>query len=141
MAEEDNKVVDLNSAYRHKVDAKGRMSLPATFRKVLSTDLVVTRNPKDECLYVFEPEAFNAWVAGVFEDKFEKFDRTNDLHVRLRRKLKSRAADVSIAKPWASTRRSWSWATRATSKSGTQSATTRWTTRPISVCCSTDRKA
>ena len=26
----------------------------------------------------------------------EKFDRTNDLHVRLRRKLKSRAADVSI---------------------------------------------
>ena len=84
MAEEGNKVVDLNSAYRHKVDAKGRMSLPASFRKVLSTDLVVTRNPKD------------AWVAGVFEDKFEKFDRTNDLHVRLRRKLKSRAADVSI---------------------------------------------
>ncbi len=96
MAEEGNKVVDLNSAYRHKVDAKGRMSLPASFRKVLSTDLVVTRNPKDECLYVFEPNAFNAWVAGVFEDKFEKFDRTNDLHVRLRRKLKSRAADVSI---------------------------------------------
>ena len=96
MAEEGNKVVDLNSAYRHKVDAKGRMSLPASFRKVLSTDLVVTRNPKDECLYVFEPDAFNAWVAGVFEDKFEKFDRTNDLHVRLRRKLKSRAADVSI---------------------------------------------
>ena len=90
MAEEGNKVVDLNSAYRHKVDAKGRMSLPASFRKVLSTDLVVTRNPKDECLYVFEPDAFNAWVAGVFEDKFEKFDRTNDLHVRLRRKLKSR---------------------------------------------------
>ena len=52
MAEEGNKVVDLNSAYRHKVDAKGRMSLPASFRKVLSTDLVVTRNPKDECLYV-----------------------------------------------------------------------------------------
>ena len=44
MAEEGNKVVDLNSAYRHKVDAKGRMSLPASFRKVLSTDLVVTSN-------------------------------------------------------------------------------------------------
>ena len=95
MAEEGNKVVDLNSAYRHKVDAKGRMSLPASFRKVLSTDLVVTRNPRRVPLRV-EPEAFNAWVAGVFEDKFEKFDRTNDLHVRLRRKLKSRAADVSI---------------------------------------------
>ena len=58
--------------------------------RLARTDLVVTRNPKDECLYVFEPDAFNAWVAGVFEDKFEKFDRTNDLHVRLRRKLKSR---------------------------------------------------
>lgn len=96
MAEETEKVVDLNSAYRHKVDAKGRMSLPATFRKVLSTDLVVTRNPKDECLYVFEPQGFNAWVAKVFVDKFGEFDDTNDLHLKLRRKLKSRAADVSI---------------------------------------------
>ena len=96
MAEETEKIVDLNSAYRHKVDAKGRMSLPSTFRKVLSTDLVVTRNPKDECLYVFEPQGFNAWVAKVFKDKFGEFDDTNDLHLRLRRKLKSRAADVSI---------------------------------------------
>ena len=45
---------------------------------------------------MFEPQAFNDWVAGVFEDKFEKYDRTNDLHVRLRRKLKARAADVSV---------------------------------------------
>ncbi len=88
--------VDLNGAYRHKVDEKGRMSLPASFRKDLSTDLVVTRNPKDECLYVFEPDDFNVWVAQVFEDKFGKFDATDDLHVRLRRKLKSRAAAVSI---------------------------------------------
>ena len=96
MAEDVNKVVDLNGLYRHKVDAKGRMSLPASFRKVLSTDLVVTRHPDDDCLYVFEPQAFNDWVAGVFEDAFGKFDSSNDLHVRLRRKLKSRAVDVSI---------------------------------------------
>ena len=32
----------------------------------------------------------------MFEDKFEKFDRTNDLHVRLRRKLKARAKDVEV---------------------------------------------
>lgn len=89
-------IVDLNGEFRFKVDAKGRMSLPAKFRKVLSTDLVVTRNPKDECLYVFEPQGFNAWVTKVFKDKFGEFDDTNDLHLRLRRKLKSRAADVSI---------------------------------------------
>ena len=75
-------IVDLNGEFRFKVDAKGRMSLPAKFRKVLSTDLVVTRNPKDECLYVFEPRGFNAWVAEVFEDKFGK--------------LKARAKDVEV---------------------------------------------
>lgn len=89
-------IVDLNGEFRFKVDAKGRMSLPAKFRKVLSTDLVVTRNPKDECLYVFEPRGFNAWVAEVFEDKFGKYDSSNDLHVRLRRKLKARAKDVEV---------------------------------------------
>lgn len=96
MAEETEKVVDLNGSYRHKVDAKGRMSLPASFRKVLSSDLVVTRNPHDECLYVFEPQAFSDWVASAFEDKFGKFDSTNDQHVRLRRKLKARAVDVTV---------------------------------------------
>ncbi|HIW76126.1 MULTISPECIES: division/cell wall cluster transcriptional repressor MraZ [Gordonibacter] len=90
------RIVDLNGEYRFKVDAKGRMSLPAKFRKALSSDLVVTRNPKDECLYVFEPEAFNNWVIKALEDKFGKFDSTNDLHVRLRRKLKSRAKDVEV---------------------------------------------
>lgn len=96
MVEGLEKVVDLNSAYRHKVDAKGRMSLPASFRKVLAADLVVTINPKDECLYVFETAGFNAWVAKLFKDKFGEFDDTNDLHLKLRRKLKSRAVDVSV---------------------------------------------
>ena len=63
-------IVDLNGEFRFKVDAKGRMSLPAKFRKVLSTDLVVT--------------------------KFGKYDSSNDLHVRLRRKLKARAKDVEV---------------------------------------------
>lgn len=94
--EATTEVVDLNGEFRFKVDAKGRMSLPAKFRKVLSTDLVVTLNPKDECLYVFESTGFNAWVAKVFRDKFGKYDETNDLHIRLRRKLKSRAKDVEV---------------------------------------------
>ncbi len=95
MAEEVD-IVDLNGEFRHKVDVKGRVSLPAAFRKVLSTDLVVTPNPKDECLYVFEAPEFNKWVAKAFEDKFGKYDSSNDLHVRLRRKLKSRAKAVEV---------------------------------------------
>ena len=45
MAEGVDKPIDMNGSYRHKVDAKGRMSLPAAFRKVLSEDLVVTLSP------------------------------------------------------------------------------------------------
>lgn len=93
---EETHIVDLNGEFRFKVDAKGRVSLPAKFRKVLSADLVVTLNPQDECLYVFESAGFNAWVAKVFRDKFGGYDETSELHVRLRRKLKSRAKDVEI---------------------------------------------
>ncbi len=46
--------VDLNGEFRFKVDAKGRVALPAKFRKVLSKDLVVTLELGDECAYVFE---------------------------------------------------------------------------------------
>ena len=63
MAEGVDKPIDMNGSYRHKVDAKGRMSLPAAFRKVLSEDLVVTLSPDDECLYAFEPQAFEDRIA------------------------------------------------------------------------------
>lgn len=95
-AETTHQVVDLNGEFHFKVDVKGRLSLPAKFRKALSNDLVVTLNPKLECLYVFQPADFNAWVAKTFDDKFGGYDATNDLHVRLRRKLKARAKDVEV---------------------------------------------
>ena len=88
--------VDLNGEYRFKTDAKGRMSLPAKFRKVLSSELVVTRNPQDECIWVFEPDAFNDWVVTLFEKRFGGFDPSDKMHVDLRRKLKARAFDVQV---------------------------------------------
>ena len=130
MAEGVDKPIDMNGSYRHKVDAKGRMSLPAAFRKVLSEDLVVTLSPDDECLYAFEPQAFEDWIVSLFESKFGGYDPTSKAHVGLRRKLKSRANNVSvdnagrigIPAELRSTRTSSHWATRATSRSGTQSA-------------------
>ena len=50
--------VDLNGEFRLKVDGKGRVTLPAKFRKVLSSDLTVTRDPFDECIYAFEAPGF-----------------------------------------------------------------------------------
>lgn len=91
--------IDLFGKYRHKVDEKGRVSMPAAFRKVLSSDLVVTRSPyEDECLYVFEPEGFNNWIAKAFEDRFGSYDSTNRQHVKIRTMLKSRASLVSVDK-------------------------------------------
>ena len=79
--------VDLNGEFRFKVDAKGRVALPAKFRKVLSKDLVVTLELGDECVYVFETPDFN---------KFGEFKESDRVHVKLRRKLKGRARDVEV---------------------------------------------
>lgn len=57
---------DLLGEYSRKLDAKGRLSLPADFRRVLSEDLRVTPDPTNQCLLVFETEAFSAWVDSLF---------------------------------------------------------------------------
>lgn len=88
-------MIDLMGEHRHKVDAKGRLSLPAAFRKVLSEDLVVTVDPRGKCLYVFEPEGFNEWVASFFETD-GGFNPRNEVHVDIRSALKGGAHDVSI---------------------------------------------
>lgn len=94
--EEGKHTVNLNGEFRFKIDAKGRMSLPAKFRKVLSSELVVTRSIDDECLYVFDEGEFDCWVDQLFEDRFGGYVSTNKTHQGLRRKLKSRASDVQV---------------------------------------------
>jgi MraZ protein len=94
--EEGKQTVDLNGEFRFKIDAKGRMSLPAKFRKLLSSDLTVTRNLESECLYVFDDGEFNEWVNQLFVDRFDGYNSANPAHVKLRRKLKSRANDVQL---------------------------------------------
>lgn len=88
-------MVDLNGEYRHKVDAKGRLSLPAKFRRELPRELIVTVDPKSECLYVFDSNDFNDWVRSFFE-RDGGFDQRNALHVAARRELKSRANEAEI---------------------------------------------
>ena len=88
--------VDLYGEFRFKVDTKGRLSLPAQFRKVLANELVVTRDPLDEYLMVFEQQDYNAWVDRLLEDKLGTFDSSNKLHLGYRRKLKRRANLVEL---------------------------------------------
>ncbi len=93
--EETRHIVDLNGSYRFKTDAKGRVSLPAKFRKVLSEDLVVTTALSGDYLMVFDgQESFNAWVEGIFVDKFGGYNSTSREHLKLRSALKGNAFDV-----------------------------------------------
>ncbi len=96
MQVQPREAVDLNGEFHFKVDAKGRVALPAKFRKVLSKDLVVTLELSDECIYVFETPDFNNWVNKLFVDNFGEFKESDRRHVNLRRKLKARANDVEI---------------------------------------------
>ncbi len=88
--------VDLFGEFRFKVDSKGRLALPAKFRKVLPRDLIVSLELEDKCLYVFDVSSFNEWVEDLFEDKFGGYNASNREHVKLRRKLKSRADGVEV---------------------------------------------
>lgn len=69
--------VDLNGEFHFKVDGKGRMALPAKFRKVLSKDLVVTPELTNECVYVFETPDFNEWVEKLFIDRFGEYKESD----------------------------------------------------------------
>ncbi len=94
LIESTDDTVDLYGEFRFKVDAKGRVALPAKFRKVLSKDLVVTKDPMTgNCLYVFEDAGFNQWVNQLFESRFGGYDATDPEHIKLRRGLK-RGADI-----------------------------------------------
>ena len=96
MSESEDKVTGLVGTYRHKVDDKGRVSLPSSFRRVFQQDLVVTLEPGGECLYVFEPEGFDQWVAKLLDARFSEFDETNRSHLMLRRVLRARASNALV---------------------------------------------
>ncbi len=89
-------VADMYGEFRFKVDSKGRVAVPAEFRKVLSDELVVSREIDDKCLYVFQPEAFNAWIEDYFNDMFGGYSASNRRQVRTRSLLKSRARGTEI---------------------------------------------
>ncbi|MEF2560298.1 MAG: division/cell wall cluster transcriptional repressor MraZ [Eggerthellaceae bacterium] len=86
---------ELLGEYGRKLDAKGRLSLPADFRKVLSEGLRITPDPLDQCLLVFETEAFSAWVDSLFE-KNGGFNPGNRKMVAQRKVLNARSQKCEI---------------------------------------------
>ncbi|MDO4590939.1 MAG: division/cell wall cluster transcriptional repressor MraZ [Slackia sp.] len=83
--------------YRHKIDAKGRLSLPAAFRKTLTEDtqLVVVPDTKTGFLSVYTVENYEAWVDALFETK-GGYNPSDRMHVMLRTKLNASAMPNSM---------------------------------------------
>lgn len=90
-------MASLFGEYRHKLDAKGRLSLPSGIRKNFTEDtqLVVVPGTKKEFLSVYTVEAFEAWVADVFE-KRGGYNPGDRVHVMLRTTLNASAMPNSM---------------------------------------------
>lgn len=52
--------------FRHTVDSKGRLSLPAIHRRALPAQVVICKG-FDETLFVFAPEDYDAWLTSLVE--------------------------------------------------------------------------
>lgn len=89
--------MDFSGSYDRNLDAKGRLSLPATFRKGLEERVRVIPAPEKEvdALYVFTEEAFKAWIDSVFERK-GGFDPTNMQHRMVKQELYGQANTLEI---------------------------------------------
>jgi len=83
--------VYLTGSYQHNLDAKQRLTLPASFRKQF--DGVVHLVPVNGAIYGFTPEAHAEWVMSFFENGF---DARNRKHDALKRKLNARTVIVEV---------------------------------------------
>ena len=61
----------LRGTYEGSVDAKGRLSIPAKYRKLLPEELVIAKHPDKDLpgLVVYPEEDFDSWFDSVLESK------------------------------------------------------------------------
>jgi MraZ protein len=77
--------------YRHRIDAKGRLPVPAAFRRVLGDEGRVVVTQLDQCLAVYSP---SEW--GKLEAQLAALPAFSKPVKALTRLLASRAADCEI---------------------------------------------
>jgi len=86
---------NLVGEFRHKLDAKGRLSLPSDFRKEIPDILMVTPAPSNDRLLAYDVDGFSAWVDSLFE-KDGGYSPSNKKHIAQRLVLNSRAKRADL---------------------------------------------
>lgn len=81
----------LTDHYNRNLDAKGRLTLPADFRKQFGDSVRLV--PFHGALCGFTPEGYEAWCASFFPDGFNPMDRKQD---DVRRQISSLTTTVDI---------------------------------------------
>ena len=88
----------LVGSYPMSVDAKARVTLPASFRKQLVSDesKTIMLVPFNGCVNGFTPQGFEQWLNGLFEYGDNHYDPRNRNDVRLRTGLLAIATSVDV---------------------------------------------
>ncbi|MDO5335221.1 MAG: division/cell wall cluster transcriptional repressor MraZ [Coriobacteriia bacterium] len=86
-----------DGSFHHKIDAKGRLSLPADYRRSLKQDLKLVLSPEKDypSLWVFDADEFTNWLDHYF-DKRGGYDPSNQKMSRWRKVMASRAAKCQM---------------------------------------------
>lgn len=95
----ERQTVGFRGEYRHSMDSKGRVSLPAKFRKMLPDDLTIVPVPNKDfgkALYVFTDEAFDEWVEGFFDEEEGGRNPRSKKHIGMYRFLEANADSVTV---------------------------------------------
>ena len=87
-------VAGLYGKFEHTMDDKGRVSLPAKFRKELPERVIVVPGMRGE-LNVFSEEDFKAWEQSLYAAD-GGFCQTNEMHSRTASFLHAHACNVDI---------------------------------------------
>lgn len=66
----------LMGEFKHNIDTKGRLILPAKFREELGDEFIITRG-LDKCLFVYPKEKWNEMMVHFQELPFTKKDARN----------------------------------------------------------------
>ena len=83
-----------SGTYTHTLDTKGRVSLPAKFRKDLPVSLKLV--PRDGVIYLFPVDDFNAWVMSFFPQTDGKPNPASKADRKTLFSLTSHAEDTEI---------------------------------------------